>query len=109
VSGKPDVHDALTKEHCDNSPTVNTGDITEGTTLFGDNKVVAVFEVVALVDTVVEVVPNAVDIIATRPTHTLSPTLNNDLPDARFNRYNSSSPNPNRTANRDHESFANAT
>jgi hypothetical protein len=43
------------------------------------------------------------------PTHTRSPTRKNDEAEALFNRYNAGSPNPNRTAKRDHESFGNAT
>jgi hypothetical protein len=73
--------------------------------------VVVVVVVVVLVVVVgdVVVVPAAVDAPTFTPTHTRSPARKNDEAEAPFNRYNAGSPSPNRTANRDQESFGNAT
>jgi hypothetical protein len=61
---------------------------------------------------VVEVVVVVVVVVVDDPnfpfTQTRFPTRKNDSADAPFNRYNVGSPNPNRTASRDHESFGNA-
>ena len=101
VSGDAPRHETDTGWHAVNSPTVSTG-------ATGNTTVVVV--VVVVVVLVVVVVPPVVDDGMTlRPTHTRSPTRRNDPADAPFNLYNARSPNPNRTASRDHESFGNAT
>jgi hypothetical protein len=69
---------------------------------------VVIVTVVVVVEVVVVVVVVVVDDPNFPFTQTRFPTRKNDSADAPFNRYNVGSPNPNRTASRDHESFGNA-
>jgi hypothetical protein len=87
VSGDAPRQDTVTRSHASASITVNTDAV--GAEVRG--------VVVAVVDA------------ALRLTQTRSPARKNDSAFALFRRYSSGSPNLKRTANRDQESFGNAT